>query len=139
MSQAKRSTSKRKPRRISSHHVFDDLGFPLSLIRIKRHEISGMHSHEFQELVVIVNGQGRHQTEDGQYPLRAGDIFVIAPGRAHCYSEAHELYLINILFDSSRLGLPLQDLKTLPGYHALFKVEPQLRKQDQFKSHLRLP
>ncbi len=132
-----RKNNRRIPHRVTSKAVFKN-DFPLSVTRIRNHQASSMHDHDFQELVVIVSGKGMHHTEGEKYPIGSGDVFVIAPERPHRYSDTEKLYLINILFDAGRLGLPLQDLRNLPGYHALFKVEPQLRKQHRFRSRLRL-
>jgi AraC-like DNA-binding protein len=59
-------------------------------------------------------------------------------GMHHCYPEAKNLSLINLLYDTSNLRLPLADLGALPGYHALFQVEPRLRQSRHFKNRLKL-
>jgi AraC family L-rhamnose operon transcriptional activator RhaR/AraC family L-rhamnose operon regulatory protein RhaS len=48
------------------------------------------------------------------------------------------LCLINILFQPEKLNLRTYDLRTLPGYHALFTLEPAWRQRHQFQGRLRL-
>jgi AraC-like DNA-binding protein len=45
---------------------------------------------------------------------------------------------VNVLFDAGRMHLPSWDVTELPGYHALFALEPRLRATHGFRSRLRL-
>jgi len=72
------------------------------------------------------------------YDIGAGDVFVMLGDVSHCYPEASKLSLINLLYDTSNLRLPRADLGALPGYHALFQVEPRLRQQQRFQNRLKL-
>lgn len=96
------------------------------------------HTHEFGELVIIMRGRGIHFTSREKYPVCAGDAFVIDGTRAHGYEDTKDLELINILFDHARLQFPLLDAREMPGYHALFTLEPKYRKQHKFTSRLHL-
>jgi AraC family L-rhamnose operon regulatory protein RhaS len=42
------------------------------------------------------------------------------------------------MYIEENLNFPQNQLKTIPGYFALFILEPQYRRQHNFKSHLRL-
>ena len=44
----------------------------------------------------------------------------------------------HVLFDQVNLAMRLRDLPSLPGYHALFHLEPAWRKRHQFNSRLRV-
>jgi AraC-like DNA-binding protein len=124
--------------RIKSTTVFRDDSFPLACLRIADHRACAIHSHEFHELVVILTGHGRHVTDRGEYSLDAGDVFLVRGNMAHGYADTDRMTLVNILFDPKRLELPMADLRDLPGYHALFRVEPRLRAYDRFRSRLHL-
>ncbi len=120
--------------------MFSPTQFPLRIMRVPSHGVSaGQHQHDFTELVVILDGVGKHEVGNELYSIAAGDVFVLLGGMSHAYREVDNLYLVNILLDMPRLGLPLADLGGLPGYHALFEVEPQLRRHGQFQNRLRLP
>ncbi len=120
-------------------NVFGPGGYPLAVIWIKNHMNLELHTHDFVELVLILGGTATHRTEHGSYPLSAGDSFVIKPGMPHGYGQTRELELVNILFDPGRLALPVSELSPLPGYHALFELEPRFRARHRFQSRLFLP
>ena len=113
-------------------------GFPISVERRDPQEPFGLHSHEFAEIVIITAGRGVHVTGKESYPLNAGDTFVIGGSRQHDYHSLNRLCLVNILFQPDKLNLRTYDLRTLPGYHALFTLEPAWRRRHQFNGRLRL-
>ncbi len=97
-------------------------------------ELNQAHYHDYYELVVILNGYGKHYTKNKQYPVEQGDVFVIHPGVVHGYCEPVNLSLVNILFDPDKLNFALHDLSDIPGYFALFEAEPKLREKSNFKA-----
>lgn len=119
--------------------IFGDPRHPLSVLHIRDHIDIDLHTHDFVELVLILGGQALHVTEDASYALAAGDVFVIRPGFAHGYRETRHLELCNILFDPVGLALPRSELARLPGYHALFELEPSFRDTHRFQGRLFLP
>lgn len=98
----------------------------------------GLHCHEFSEIVIITGGQGLHITGEDSYELVPGDTFVIGGDRPHDYLNMNELSLINILFDPAEIPFSIGDMQSLPGYHALFTLEPAWRKRHHFTSRLQL-
>jgi AraC-like DNA-binding protein len=129
---------RRQPRKIDAATVFQDRRFPLVVLKTPRHEPTDLHGHDFHELVVILSGRGRHITERETYPISAGDAFLLAGAETHGYADTQDLALVNILFDPQRLHLPLADVGDIPGYQALFRVEPMLRSQSRLQSRLQL-
>lgn len=117
---------------------FHSDGFPIVVERRDPQEPFGLHAHEFSEIVIITGGQGVHITGEDSYDLAAGDTFVIGGTRPHDYLNMDRLRLINILFDTEALPTDFADLQSLPGYHALFTLEPAWRKRHQFNSRLQL-
>jgi AraC-like DNA-binding protein len=107
-------------------------------MRTDRHGPTTLHAHEFNELVVIASGRGRHLVKDGSYPIEAGDVFVIRGDTEHGYADTEKMSLFNILFSPRRLKLPIADIGNIPGYHALFRIEPRLRGQTGFGNRFRL-
>jgi len=130
----------RKPmERLKVKDNFSDPRFRLRVIRIESHGTSRQqHTHDFSEVVVILDGKGKHQVGREVYDIGAGDVFVMLGGMHHCYPEAENLSLINLLYDTASLRLPQADLGALPGYHALFQVEPRLRQRQRFQNRLKL-
>ena len=132
-------------RKLRSADNFPEEGFPLRIMRCTadRPPVSGaasvpLHSHEFHELVVVLSGSGRHVTTSDEYPLETGDVFLIRGAEAHAYADTEKLRYVNILFDPQALRLPRRDLKRIPGYHVLFKVEPKLRRDHRLRGCLKL-
>jgi AraC family L-rhamnose operon transcriptional activator RhaR/AraC family L-rhamnose operon regulatory protein RhaS len=113
-------------------------GFPIAVERRDPQEPFGLHAHEFAEIVLITSGRGVHITGKESYPLNAGDVFVIGGSRQHDYHSMEHLCLVNILFQPEKLNMRTYDLRTLPGYHALFTLEPAWRQRHQFQGRLRL-
>lgn len=118
-------------------HAFSD-GLALDLMHIPRHGNTRLHTHDFSELVLVLHGTGVHISPAGDYPIGAGDVFVLHGNQAHGYRDTADLELVNILFCLDELTVPLQDVVSLPGYHALFTLEPLFRQRDKFASRLRL-
>jgi len=116
---------------------FDD-GLPLDIIHVQRHGSTDLHTHHFSELVIVLQGSGLHISPAGSYTIAAGDVFVLHGNQAHGYQDTAELELVNILFRVDELAIPLLDVTSLPGWHALFTLEPLFRERDSFESRLRL-
>jgi len=113
-------------------------GSPLALNRVHSHAECRLHAHEFSELVLVLRGRGLHVTPAASWPIGAGDAFVLHGGQVHGYEDTAGLDLVNIMFVPEELDLQAADLSLLPGYHALFMLEPRVRERDQFSSRLRL-
>jgi AraC family L-rhamnose operon transcriptional activator RhaR len=97
-----------------------------------------LHSHGFDELVIILKGTAIHVIDGQEFPVKAGDVFVISQNHEHQYEQMHGLALANILFDPEALGISQWDIRALPGFHALFALEPAFRNLHNFKSRLQL-
>ncbi len=97
-----------------------------------------MHTHDYTELVVVTGGCGMHIAGQERYPLTIGDVFIIPPGYAHGYSDIHHFEQLVVKYDHEDFLGQFTGLQTLPGYHALFILEPRYRKQHRFQSRLHL-
>lgn len=86
-----------------------------------------MHSHTFDELVVVLQGRGTHIVNDTESNISTGDVFFIQPGCLHSFSGLHHYRAVNIIFFRGKLNLPDDALRETSGYHALFELEPELR------------
>ena len=119
--------------------IFSEDEFPLAVIWLTDHPDLGLHTHDFTELVLVLDGSARHMTEEGEYLIHPGDVFVIPPGVAHGYTGCDGLELVNIVYETTRLNLPNISLMGFPGYRALFTLEPAFRSRHEFKGRLHLP
>lgn len=96
------------------------------------------HSHDFNELILVLGGTGRHLVNGDSFQLLAGDVFVLKGGDEHSLTETRSLKFCNIAFVPEKLAPLGSDVKGLPGYQALFVLEPLYRSRQEFKSRLRL-
>ncbi len=113
-------------------------GFPISVERREPQEDFEPHAHEFAELVIVTGGKCLHVTGNDSWDLTAGDAFVIAGKREHEYQDLMDLRLVNILYQPNQLKMGLIDLPSVPGYHALFTLEPARKNKQATKGPLHL-
>lgn len=96
------------------------LDFPLKVSAQPAQVNTTPHCHEFVEMVVILQGTGKHVTLYETQNLSRGDVLIIPVGTEHQYQEVQGLSLVNILFDPEKLQFPRMDLCSLPGYDVIF-------------------
>lgn len=88
---------------ICKEDYIKDLAYPIWIEELTHdsNNIPPVHSHEFIELVYVVDGFAKHtfEDQDSDY-LGAGDMFIIYPGERHTFSipPSNELAIINCLF-----------------------------------------
>ena len=130
----------RKPLHLSYAGATEHPEFPFDIDPAYRCAGSSfpLHTHDYTELVIVTDGHGVHITEDETYPIIAGDVFVIAKGHAHKYEDIRHLEQLVVKYDHEVFLEHMEGLKSLPGYHALFILEPRYREKQKFNSHLRL-
>lgn len=98
-----------------------------------------MHSHNFYELNIIVEGKGVHYLENKAFPIKAGDVFAISPSTLHGYwAETNDLNIFHLLLPHYVLEKYADELAKFPGYPLLFEIEPLMRRNisDSFFLHL---
>ncbi len=116
----------------------DDSEFPF-YIQYGYHDADlKMHTHgDFSELVIVFGGTAMHTVNEDSYFIKKGDVFVLGDGVSHGYRETHQLQICNIMFRPEHILFP-GDVRKLPGFHALFVIEPYLTGKKEFQSHLSL-
>lgn len=71
-------------------------------IRPHRQTNIDYHSHNFFELVYVIDGSALHVLEKGEVQesrmVQEGDYFIIDYGTRHCYQSSQECIVINCLF-----------------------------------------
>lgn len=69
----------------------------LDVIEVRDQVRYEAHRHDFVELVLIVSGEGMHQTVYGMRPLRPGQVLVLLPGDWHAYRRGRGLRYFNLI------------------------------------------
>ena len=96
-----------------------------------------IHSHDFSELVIAVNGSAIHIVEGSEFTIQAGDVFVINGKTTHGFVNVNNLAIYNLMYDPS-IFYQYPDLKQIGGFQALFIPEPFFIKEHEFHTHLQL-
>jgi AraC-like DNA-binding protein len=96
------------------------------------------HSHDFCELVIVRQGQGLQNLEGMDLPITAGDVFLLQGHQRHFFHDRNELILYNVMYNPAQIALPENELRCMPGYCAMFMLEPAYRQQHRFASRLHL-
>ena len=127
-------------------HYFTATHCPISVMRVSagigpqhEHDLTDLaHYHDFAELVVITDGRGLQIIDQVEYPVIAGDVFLLQGFTEHFFRERHAMSLMNIQYAPALLPLPLALLRQMPGYNVMFQLEPNLRTRRTFKHRLHL-
>ncbi len=80
----------------------------------------GSHTHEFYEVVYVVDGFTLHSSAGRVNMLVTGDLFFVRPGEEHSYINAYRTKLYNLLFTADELRAELPELSKLPGLNVMF-------------------
>lgn len=116
-----------------------DPEFPLAIRQNTRHGSIDLHAHEFVELVITRGGQASHFSPRDEYPISSGDVFVIHADEAHGYRADRNLDLVNILYPPGAFLDDDPSFGELPGFRALFSLDPADRRAHGFGTRLHLP
>lgn len=129
-------------------NYFKENEFPISVYRVNRkrgitheHDLTEkMHYHDFTEIAVVLQGNAVHYVEGNEMLVSAGDIFVLQGYQKHAFKDASNIEIVNVMFDMKKVKqiLNVDTFKKIPGYKALFILEPRIRHNHQSKHILRL-
>lgn len=137
------------PAQAVGRHYFAHTGCPLAVLRVADdpagqpshdHDLTEIeHDHDFSELVLVTAGRATHHLRGTAYPVAAGDVYLLRSTDRHYFADRDGLELLNILVDPAWLNLPTNELIAIPGFSAMFVLEPRYRRQHRFQSRLFLP
>lgn len=96
------------------------------------------HHHDFCELVFVTHGFGTQCLEGKDLPVKAGDVFLFQGHQSHYFHHRDHLKLINVMYREELIGQHGNHFKQMPGYGAMFLLEPSHRKRHNFASSLSL-
>ncbi len=115
-------------------------GFPIHL-QYGKHEEDDCYPHgheDFSELVVVLEGSAQHIVNNESYGISKGDVFVINQYTEHSFENAVNLIICNFMFRPETVFANIYDMKKLPGFQALFVLEPHYSSNYRFCSQLKL-
>lgn len=100
---------------LASADFFEEGGPPICVHYNAQHGKSGLHQHEFIELVYIKHGAALHSHEGETQVLTTGDVFVILPGERHAYISTSNTALYNCLFTREAFAGAESLMGDMPG------------------------
>jgi len=127
-----------KPVVLDGAHVFGKSGFPLDVSTWEQHGDYPSHTHNFSEIAIIIQGTGTTEVAGQIFHFHAGDVFVLQGHVPHAYLNTRNLTLVNITYVPEIMALDRFNPGTMPGYQALFVIDPALRRKEPYKGHLTL-
>ena len=129
-------------------NYFEDPAFPITARRVStrsksepshEHDLTEVqHAHDFNELAIVTAGTAIHWLNGSEFPVVAGDVFLLQGQQDHYFHKRDRLEMVNVMYDPQQIELPENRLLKMPGYCALFLLEPVFRKQHRFTSRLHL-
>ncbi|MBQ3707244.1 MAG: helix-turn-helix domain-containing protein [Clostridia bacterium] len=102
------------------HESFMSDGPVVAIVPAEHNGRMRTHSHEFYEIVYVVDGFTLHSAGGTITLLVAGDLFFVKPGEEHSYINAYQTKLYNLIFSASELGNLRRELAALPGLDEMF-------------------
>jgi AraC family transcriptional regulator, L-rhamnose operon regulatory protein RhaS len=136
------------------------------LFHMERATLTGpfsLHTHDFIELTVILNGKATHTIHSQAYEVTAGDVYVLLGDTQHGFDHVRELELFNVMLPADIIpttrsmngadpakapdgrkreqtvgemwGLD-SEIRSMPGFQALFILEPFYRREHRFTNKL---
>ncbi len=122
--------------RLSSHLLHDELPFCIQpAIHDRAFEL---HKHDFSELMIVLAGSAEHVVGGTRSTIKPGDVFVIDGEVEHGFERPKGLTLYNLMFDGKNPCFETPQLRVLPGYQALFNVDPMIREQQSDVPYLNI-
>lgn len=94
---------------------------------VQRARVEGeleVHSHDFLEIAVVIEGRGIHYAFSGDQAIGPGDAFLLRPGAWHGYRGCQQLEVYNCCFSMSVLERELAWLREEPFLNYLFWAGP---------------
>jgi len=134
----KNKKNKNMPELVKKEDYFASPNFPLGIAWRDPQPEFPVHKHQFTELLLITRGSAKHVIDDMEFDVSRGDVFLINPDQKHGFTDLNDLALVNVIFDSDELGLTQWNTASLPGFRAMFTLEPEYRVSHKFQSRLEL-
>jgi AraC family transcriptional regulator, L-rhamnose operon transcriptional activator RhaR len=92
------------------------------------HRDTPSHDHDFMEAVLILGGEGVHQSAHGEQILQAGDAFLMRPRAWHRFVECRDLQVYNCCFGVELLRRELSGILQEPALNYLLLSGPLAQK-----------
>lgn len=102
---------------------------------VEKNYSKGMHSQEFYEVNIVLSGNAVHKIGEREITVKKGDTFIIPPNVLHGYDGGDGFDVYHLLISPSYLEKNSAELKLLPAFSALFRIDPLMRENTSARLH----
>ena len=85
------------------------------------------HHHDFYELNIVLEGNGRHDEGKFFYAVSGGEVFIVPPKVEHSYMFVGGGKVFHLLLSDEFLSKYGDILSSADGFNMLFNTQPELR------------
>lgn len=133
---------------MKQYNMYEQSGdlFPIIVETGVMNDFFPVHTHSYTELIIVLDGEGIHDSINGRHCLARGDVVTVPPPAAHQMEQMKELKVYVVKFDVNGLLSGDYELKNDPGFRSLFirfpansanqKTIPPLRLNQQQLNHV---
>ena len=126
-------------KRIHLYEITNNQQFPFVAQHGIKYKNYPTHSHDFNELFIIISGSATHKIGKSTQLIEKGDVFLIKNKEIeHGFENPDKLELYNFMFYDSFLEQFNYDLLQLEGFQTLFVLEPFFADANKYQNKLRL-
>ena len=111
---------------------------PFDIWRANRAVECIVHTHDFNEIVVILKGAITHILNEKLIRATAGDVFSIPTGIPHGYSHPQDCSYISVIFQPDFVTRRFPALSEQDEYQAFMHLEPGRRQTSSLYEFLRI-
>lgn len=90
--------------------------------------------HNFDEIMIVLNGSAVQYINSERYPVSAGDVYIVKGDSIHYFSDQQNFEVFSIGFQPWTLNDFSRLIAKTPGYAELFFFEPAYLKRSHFQS-----
>ncbi|MBR2460646.1 MAG: AraC family ligand binding domain-containing protein [Clostridia bacterium] len=98
----------------------------------------GLHTQGFYEVNTVLRGSAVHCVGKRSITVSCGDTFIIPPNVPHSYDGGEGFDVYHLLLSPKFLERNFSELRLLPAFSALFRIDPMLREKTSSRLHFRL-
>lgn len=123
---------------LNKHYTVEEIfQNPVLSVRgfVEKDYSKGMHSQQFYEVNIVLRGSAVHKIGERTLTVRKGDTFIIPPNVLHGYAGGNGFDVYHILISPKYLEKHSSELKLLPAFSALFRIDPLMRENTPARLH----
>ncbi|MBO5269781.1 MAG: AraC family transcriptional regulator [Clostridia bacterium] len=123
---------------LNRHYTVEEVfKHPLLNVRgfVEKNYNKGLHSQGFYEINIVLRGNAVHRIGERSLSVGQGDVFIIPPNVLHGYAGGEGFDVYHLLVSPKFLEKHSAELKLLPAFPSLFRIDPLMRETTSARLH----